>query len=414
MGDPQRAYPVLHVAGTNGKTSTVRMIDALLTAAGLRTGRYTSPHLVDPAERICLAGQPIGPDRLAATWAEVGPYVALVDAESRATGGPDLSFFEVTTALAFAAFADAPVDVAIVEVGLGGTWDATNVVDPAVAVICPVGMDHMDYLGDTIEEIAAEKAGIIKPGAIAVVAQQVPEAEAVILDRARAVADAIVVEGAGFGVVGRSVAVGGQVLALRSGDRVIDDILLPLFGEHQARNAALALAAVDAFLPGLDPDVIRTGFAAATSPGRLEIVRRSPTVILDAAHNPHGARTLADALVEAFAFTTVVGVLGVLADKDAEGILQALEPVLTHIVCSQPDSPRALPASALAAIAAEVFGDDRVSVEARVADAIDAAAALAEADQLYGGSGVLVTGSIVLVGEARGMLLAGESQPGER
>lgn len=409
MGDPQCAFPVLHVAGTNGKTSTVRMIDALLTAAGLRTGRYTSPHLADPAERICLAGEPIDDERLMATWAELAPYVDVVDAESRAAGGPELSFFEVTTGLAFAAFADAPVDVAVVEVGLGGTWDATNVVDPVVAVVCPVGMDHMDYLGGTIELIAAEKAGIIKPGAVAVVAGQVPGAEAVILDRARAVADSVVVEGADFGVVSRSVAVGGQLLALRAGGRVIEDIVLPLHGEHQARNAAVALAAVEAFLPGLDTDVIRAGFAAATSPGRLEVVRRSPTVILDAAHNPHGATTLADAVGEAFAFATLVGVLGVFADKDAEGILQALEPVLSHVVCTQPDSPRALGAAELGALAVEVFGEDRVSVADDLPDAIDRAASLAEADQQYGGSGVLVTGSIVLVGQARGLLLAAGS-----
>jgi dihydrofolate synthase/folylpolyglutamate synthase len=268
-------------------------------------------------------------------------------------------------------------------------------------------MDHMDYLGGTIELIAAEKAGIIKPGAVAVVAGQVPGAEAVILDRARSVADSVVVDGADFGVVSRSLAVGGQLLALRAGGRVIEDIVLPLHGEHQARNAAVALAAVEAFLPGLDADVIRAGFAAATSPGRLEVVRRSPTVIVDAAHNPQGATTLAEAVGEAFAFATLVGVLGVFADKDAEGILQALEPVLSHIVCTQPDSPRALAAADLGALAVEVFGDDRVTVAADLPDAIDRAASLAEADQQYGGSGVLVTGSIVLVGQARGLLLSG-------
>jgi dihydrofolate synthase/folylpolyglutamate synthase len=413
MGDPQRVFPVLHVAGTNGKTSTARMIDALLTAAGLRTGRYTSPHLVDPAERISLAGEPIDDERLAAAWAEVAPYVAVVDATSRAAGEPDLSFFEVVTALAFAAFADAPVDAAVVEVGLGGTWDATNVVDPAVAVVCPVGMDHMDYLGDTLEQIAAEKAGIIKPGCAAVVARQQPGADAVILERAREVAASVAVEGVDFDVVARAVAVGGQVIALRAGGRFVDDILLPLHGEHQANNAATALAAVEAFLPGLDADVIRAGFAAATSPGRLEVVRRSPTVILDAAHNPHGAAALALALEESFAFATLVGVVGVLSDKDATGMLEALEPVLAHIVCTQPRSPRALAALDLAATAAGVFGEDRVTVADDLGDAIDRAAALAEADLQYGGSGVLVTGSIVLVGEARA-LLAGTERPAGR
>jgi dihydrofolate synthase/folylpolyglutamate synthase len=400
------------VAGTNGKTSTARMIDALLTAAGLRTGRYTSPHLVDPAERISLAGEPIDDARLMAAWDEVAPYVAVVDATSRAAGEPDLSFFEVVTALAFAAFADAPVDVAIVEVGLGGTWDATNVVDPAVAIVCPVGLDHMDYLGETIEQIAAEKAGIIKPGCVAVIARQQPGADAVILDRARAVAASVAVEGVDFDVVGRAVAVGGQVLALRAGGRVIDDIVLPLHGEHQAHNAAAALAAVDAFLPGLDPDVVRAGFAEATSPGRLEVVRRSPTVILDAAHNPHGAAALAGALEESFAFATLVGVVAVLSDKDATGILEALEPVLSHVVCTQPQSPRALAAADLAATAAGVFGDDRVSIAEGLSDAIDRAATLAEADLQYGGSGVLVTGSIVLVGQARALLSVSDRAAG--
>jgi dihydrofolate synthase/folylpolyglutamate synthase len=343
-----------------------------------------------------------------ATWEEIAPYVAVVDANSAADDGAPLSYFEVMTALAFAAFADAPVDVAVVEVGLGGGWDSTNVADGAVAVITPIGLDHRDYLGDTIEEIAREKAGIIKADAITVVAQQELAAAEVILARTVEVGSVVAREGLEFGVAARGVAIGGQVLSLRGLNAQYDDVFLPLFGEHQARNAAVALAAVEAFLGGvgpLDGDVVRAGFANVTSPGRLEVVRRSPTVILDAAHNPHGATALARAIDDSFDFTSLVGVVGVLADKDALGVLVALETCLHRIVVTQPASPRALDAGALAALAEEVFGADRVFVEPNLPDALDRATALTEEAGTYGGSGVLVTGSVVLVGEARRLLM---------
>lgn len=410
LGSPQGTYPVIHVTGTNGKSSTARMIESLLRSFGLRTGLFTSPHLSDPRERICLDGEPIDAERVLATWAELEPYVAVVDANSAAAGGAPLSYFEVMTALAFAAFADAPVDVAVVEVGLGGTWDSTNVADGAVAVLTPIGLDHREYLGDELAGIAETKAGIIKAGSIAVVAEQEPAAAEQILHRVVEVDATIAREGMEFGVVARGVAVGGQVLTIKGLTAEYDDVFLPLFGEHQAHNAALALAATEAFLGGvgsLDPDLVRAGLASVRSPGRLEVVRRSPTVLIDAAHNPHGAAALARAIGDSFDFTQLVGVVGVLADKDAVGLLTALEPCLDSVVLTQPASPRALSAETLADLAIDVFGEERVFVEPDLPDAVDRAIALAEESGELGGSGVLVTGSVVLVGQARDMLRTG-------
>ena len=411
LGHPQRAYPVIHVTGTNGKSSTARMIESLLRAFGLRTGLFTSPHLVDPRERICLDGEPIEAQRLLDTWAEIAPYVAIVDEQSTRDGGPQLSYFEVLTALAFAAFADAPVDVAVVEVGLGGGWDSTNVADGVVAVVTPIGMDHRDYLGDSVLGIAEEKAGIIKPDSVAVLAQQDVDVAEVLLKRVAEVDATVAREGIEFGVMGRALAVGGQVLTIKGLAAEYDDVFLPLFGEHQAHNAAVALAAAEGFLRGvgpLDADLVRQGFASVTSPGRLEVLRRGPTVVVDAAHNPHGARALAAALADSFDFASLVGVVGVLSDKDALGILEALEPTLDRIVVTQPSSPRAVPADDLAVLAVDVFSEDRVFVEPEFAEALDRAMQLAEESGEYGGAGVLVTGSVVLVGEARAAL-AGDS-----
>lgn len=410
LGDPQHAFPVIHVTGTNGKSSTARMIESLLRAFGLRTGLFTSPHLVDARERICLDGEPISAERLLDVWEEIAPYVAIVDERSTAEGGPVLSYFEVLTAMAFVAFSDAPVDVAVIEVGLGGGWDSTNVADGAVAVVTPVGLDHREYLGDSLSDIAREKGGIIKPDSVAVLAQQDVDVAEVLLERIAEVDAAVAREGIEFGVASRALAVGGQVLAVKGLGAEYDDLFLPLFGEHQAHNAAVAVAAAEAFLGGvgpLDADLVRQGLASVTSPGRLEVLRRGPTVVVDAAHNPHGAKALAAALGDSFDFASLVGVVGVLAEKDALGILEALEPALDRIVVTQPTSPRAMPADDLAVLAGEVFSDDRVFVEPDFADALDRALQLAEESGEYGGAGVLVTGSVVLVGEAR-KALAGE------
>jgi dihydrofolate synthase / folylpolyglutamate synthase len=415
LGDPQHAFPVIHLTGTNGKTSTSRMVDTLLRSLDLRTGRFTSPHLERINERICIDGEPLTDEEFVRAFNEVAPYTHLVDS----TQPFPLSFFETVVAMAYAAFADAPVDVAIVEVGLGGEWDATNVADGAVAVVTPIAVDHARLLGDTPEVIAVEKAGIIKPGAVAVLAEQLPGPAEVLLRRCAEVDVTPVREGLEFAVVSRVPAVGGQMLTLRGLRAEYDEVFLPLYGAHQAQNAVTALAAVEAFLGDqvLDAEIVRDAFSRATSPGRLEIIRRSPMILLDAAHNPHGAESTAAALEDSFAFSPLIGVIGVMADKEVEGVLAAFEPHLAHVVCTQNSTARALPAVELAAVAREVFGEDRVSVTPRLIDAIDEATTLAEAGEAVGssiGSGaVLVTGSVVTVGEARAMLRRRE-RPADR
>jgi dihydrofolate synthase / folylpolyglutamate synthase len=417
LGDPQRAYPVVHVAGTNGKTSTTRMIDALLAEAGLRTGRYTSPHLQRATERITLDGSPITRERYVEVYREIQPYIELVDA-GREPGQPALSKFEVLTAMAFAAFADAPVEVAVVETGLGGRWDATNVADGAVSVITPIGIDHEEYLGSDLAGIAAEKAGIIKPGSIAVLSTQQAEAAAVLLERCVELGATVARQGLEFGVLRRDKAVGGQLLKLQGLGGAYTDVFLPLHGEHQAGNAAVALAAAEALLGAgadrqLDVDGVRAAFAGVTAPGRLERVRTAPAVLVDAAHNPHGARALAAALTDEFGFRRLVGVVAVLRDKDVTGMLEALEPVLDEVVVTQNGSPRALDVDELAAVAVGVFGGERVTVETRLDDAIEQAVQMAEEVDEEGaslaGGGVVVTGSVVTAGEAR--LLFGKATP---
>lgn len=408
LGDPQRAYPVIHLTGTNGKTTTSRIIDTLIRATGLRTGRFTSPHVESMTERISIDGEPLTREQFLRSYNEIAPYLHLVDRDS----DHPLSFFETVVAMAFSTFTDAPVDVAVVEVGMGGSWDATNVADGVVAVIAPISVDHAKYLGARPQDIAVEKAGIIKPGATVVCAAQSPEVAQVLAERAQEVGATIQWEGIDFGVEHRVPAVGGQMLRLRGLRGEYDEVFLPLYGAHQAQNAALALAAVEAFT-GEEPlgdELVHEAFGQVTSPGRLEIVRRSPTIVLDAAHNPHGAAALVAALQDSFTFSPLVGVVGVMADKDYEGVLAELEPALAHIVCTQNSTPRAMPAQELAEVAEGIFGVDRVHVAARLEDAIDQAATLAEQGGTYGeaigSGGVLVTGSVITVGEARVMLKA--------
>ena len=467
LGDPQRSYPVIHITGTNGKTSTARMIESLLRARGLRTGLFTSPHLSSIRERIVVDGQPVSAETFVAAYDELAPYLAMVDGQQ----ATQLSFFEVLTGMAFAIFADVPVDVAVVEVGLGGTWDATNIADGAVAVVTPISLDHTAYLGGTVEEIATDKAGIIKPGAVAVLAQQpLPAAEA-LLRRAVTVGASVVREGLEFGVLNRDLAVGGQRLDLRGLRGDYTDIVLPLFGAYQAGNAAVALAAVEAFAAGtplagqsadleadqadetagwpaeddgsessapadtgladldddrpvvpparpaadddeppgaLGQDLVREGFAQVTSPGRLEVVRRSPVVILDAAHNPAGMEAAMEALTEAFTFAAVIAVLAVSEDKDVAGILDQMEPVISELVVTRNSSDRSMDPDKLGELAASVFGAERVHVARRLDDALEMAVGLADDASGEDGltlTGVLVTGSVVTAGDAR-LLLA--------
>jgi dihydrofolate synthase/folylpolyglutamate synthase len=409
LGEPHRGYPVVHVTGTNGKTSVARMVDALLTEVGLRTGRYTSPHLQRATERINVDNRPVTAERYVEVYRDVKPFVELIDAKSGAgEGGVALSKFEVLTAMGFAAFADAPVEAAVVEVGLGGRWDATNVVDGTVAVITPIGLDHAEYLGTDLLGIAREKAGILKPGAVAVLAAQDKAVADVLLERCVEMDAQVAREGVEFGVREREIALGGQRLVLQGLGGTYDDIFLPLHGEHQAHNAGLALAAAEALVGAgpqqpIDADVVRAAFAGVLSPGRLERLAAGegvPTVLTDAAHNPHGARALAASLTSEFRFTRLVGVLGVLREKDARGILTELEPALHEVVVTANSSPRAMDPDELGALAVEVFGSERVSVEPAFGEAVEQAGELAE-EGGESGVGVVITGSVVTAGEAR-------------
>lgn len=419
LGSPQLSYPSIHITGTNGKTSVSRMVDALVTALHQRTGRITSPHLQSVTERICIDGKPISPARYVATYREIEPFVQMIDAQSQAADGPAMSKFEVLTAMAFTAFADAPVDVAVVEVGMGGRWDATNVINAPVAVITPISIDHVEYLGSDITAIAGEKAGIIRqaavgaPDTVAVIGRQVPEAMEVLLAQAGRTDAAVARQDSEFAVLDRQIAVGGQVLQLQGLGGVYSDIYLPLHGEHQAHNAALALAAVEAFFGAgaqrqLDVEAVRAGFAEVTSPGRLERLRSAPTVFIDAAHNPSGAAALAQTLADEFDFRYLVGVLSVLTDKDVEGILAALEPVLDSVVVTHNGSPRALDIESLALAARECFGHDRVITAENLRDAFDTATALidevAAEKNAFSGTGIVITGSVVTAGTARDLL----------
>jgi folylpolyglutamate synthase/dihydrofolate synthase len=467
LGDPQRAYPVIHITGTNGKTSTARMTETLLRARGLRTGLFTSPHLSSIRERITVDGEPLSAERFADAYDEVLPYLAVVDQDQPAP----LSFFEVLTAMAFAVFTDAPVDVAVIEVGVGGTWDCTNIADGTVAVITPISLDHERYLGNTVTSIAGEKAGIIKPGAVAVLAQQPVDAAEVLLRRAVEVGATVAREGLEFGVTRRELAVGGQLLGIHGLLGNYDDLFLPLFGAHQAGNAACALAAVEAFAGApstadygelgaggvqetgrreaaqpapaatagrrsamkgegeaggvraggsggvvpprqaqLDPELVRTAFAMMSSPGRLEVVRRSPVVIVDAAHNPAGMAATVAALSEAFTFSELVAIIAVSEDKDVPGILDELEPVVSELVVTGNSSPRSADPAKLAEMAGAVFGPDRVRMVPRLDDAIEIGVALADEADARGTAVVLIAGSVITAGDAR--LLLTRSDPG--
>ena len=410
LGDPQNFYPSIHITGTNGKTSTSRIIDSLLTAFGMKTGRFTSPHLLDVRERISLEGQPITREGFVRAWDDIAPYVGMVDERSAQEGGPRLSFFEVFTIMAYAAFADYPVDAAVVEVGMGGRWDATNVIDAGVSVITPIALDHTKWLGSTIEEIAREKAGIIKPGQVVVIMAQEEDVLDILLEQARSV-DAIArVEGRDFEVVDRQMGVGGQMVTIRTPSAVYEDVFVPLFGEYQAHNAAAALVAVEAFMGGrgLDGRIVEQGLMNASSPGRMQVVRHSPTIIVDAAHNPAGAATLREAVESSFSFARIAGVYSAMGDKDVEGVLSEVEPFIDHLVVTQMPGDRAANLERLAQIAGEVFGPDRVDVRESLADAVDRAAEIAEAGaEPADRSGILVFGSVMLAGEM--LALAGYS-----
>ncbi len=402
LGSPQLAYPTIHIAGTNGKTTTSRMVDSLMNATGLRTGRFTSPHLESLLERIAINGEPIDPTFFIFAYNDVAPYLELMDKKFE----NPISFFEAMTALAFVAFSEWPVDIGVIEVGMGGEWDATNVVEAAVSVITPIGFDHTVYLGNTLTEIAKTKSGIIKEGSSVILAQQEPEAAIELMRRVAEVGAEVAREGVEYSLESRAIAVGGQLITIKGISGRYEDLFLPLHGKHQASNAATALAAVEAFFGGqeLDPESVQAGFAAVTSPGRCETVFHDPTVILDAAHNPHGAKALAETLEAEFTFDEIIGVFGAFADKDVAGILKELEPVLNSLIVTASNSSRAMPVRDLEQIANQIFGPERVMVVDNLEEAIKRAIADARRPLTDDSVGVVITGSVVTVGQARAIL----------
>lgn len=399
LGSPQLTYPTIHVGGTNGKTTTSRMVDSLLFEMGLRTGRFTSPHLESYLERISINGQPIDAKELIFSFNDIAPYLDLMDSKF----DHPISFFEAITALAFAAFAEHPIDVGVIEVGMGGLWDATNVVDADVSVIMPIGLDHTEYLGETLAEIAQTKAGIIKEGGFVVLAQQEPECAVELLKQAALVGADVAREGVEYSVISRSIAVGGQLLTIQGAKDVYTDIFIPLHGKHQASNAAAALVAVEAFFGDqeLDIEAVRAGFANVTSPGRCEIIHRDPTIIIDAAHNPHGAAALADTIQSEFTFDDVIGIFAPMGDKDVRGILLELEQVMDSVIVTANSSPRAMKIEELELIAAEIFGIDRVFTADNLSEAIEKAIKDSVRPLSEDTIGILITGSVVTAGEAR-------------
>ena len=399
LGSPQLTYPTIHIGGTNGKTTTSRMIDSLLFEMGLRTGRFTSPHLETYLERISINGQNIDPKALIFSYNDIAAYLDLMDSKFE----HPISFFEAMTALALAAFAEHPIDVGVIEVGMGGEWDATNVVDADVSVIMPINLDHTEYLGETLTEIAQTKAGIIKESGFVVLAQQEPEVAKELLKRAATMGADVAREGVEYSVLSRSLAVGGQLLTIQGASDTYEDIFLPLHGKHQASNAAAALVAVEAFFGDqeLDIEAVRAGFANVTSPGRCEVVHRDPTIILDAAHNPHGAAAIAETVQSEFTFDEVIGVVAPMGDKDIHGILLELEQVMDSVIVTTNSSSRSTPVDKLEKIAIEIFGADRVFSDEELENALDRAIKDTVRPLSDDSIGILVTGSVVTVGEAR-------------
>ncbi len=399
LGNPQQMYSIVHITGTNGKTSTARMIESLCRAHGLRTGLMTSPHLRFVNERIMIDGKPIGDEQFVDNWRDVEPYIQLVDSELVAAGEVPLTYFETLTVLTLATFADAPVDVAVLEVGMGGEWDSTNVADADVAVFTPIGIDHAEFLGDTVAKIARTKAGIIKPGSIVVTATQEPDALAEIVRAAEIFGDEVFVEGDDFELNSNLSAVGGQVLQVRGRASAYRDVPVTLHGAHQAHNAALAIAAVESlFGNGSRPipdEILSVALGNVTSPGRLQYLAANPPIIVDAAHNPHGAQALATAITDVLPFERVWVVLGVLDDKDSQGIIEALDPVVAGFVCTQSGSDRATQAHELADTVSALVGPGKVHAEPTLASAIETAKTLCDP-----GDAIMVTGSITLVGDA--------------
>lgn len=400
-GSPQLSFPVIQIAGTNGKTSTSRTVESLLRAHGLRTGLFTSPHLVDFAERFQIDGEPVGGNALADAWEELRLPLQVVDAELEAAGHGPITFFEALAVLAFAIFADAPVEVGVIEVGMGGEWDATNIADAQVAVFTPIDLDHTAILGRDLATIARTKAGIVKPGATVVSAVQAPEALSEIIEAAENEGAALLIAGRDFALIEDRLAVGGRQIDVRGlHGHDYDPAFVPLFGHYQAENVAVAIAAAEAFLGGERPlpeEVLDEGLRQLTSPGRLQLIGTDPIVYVDSAHNPHGAEALARAVTESFGFEELALVVGSMADKDSVGVLEALAPIATAVYLAPVGSPRGMPAGELAALGADALEGLPVEVTDSAAEAIEVARGWAARAE---GRAVLVTGSVLLAGEA--------------
>ena len=404
LGSPQLSYPTIHIAGTNGKTTTTRLIDSLCFELGMRTGRFTSPHLESFLERISINGESISAEGMIATYNDIALYLDLIDSKM-----PNkLSFFEAMCALSFVAFAEFPVDVGIFECGMGGEWDSTNVINAAVSVITPIGFDHMEYLGDTLEKIATTKSGIIKEGSFAVLARQESEVAQVLTHKCAQVDATPIREGIEYSVKSRALAIGGQLISIAGVYGEYNDLFLPLHGAHQAANAATAIAAVEVFAGErkLDEEVVRTALVNATSPGRCEIVMRNPTVIVDAAHNPHGAHSLKQTLSDEFDFDAVIGVVAPMGDKDVSGIMEELEGVMSNVIVTRNSSHRAASVDELFDSAREIFGGERVQKFETLESAISAAIEQAKLQNAVQDSNVavVIAGSVVTAGEARAIV----------
>lgn len=415
LGDIHQSAPVITVTGTNGKTSTARMIDSIVSAHDLRVGRFTSPHLHSVTERISVDGGPVAAETFVRIHDEISPVLDLVDAELVAEGRGRLTFFEALTILAFAVFADAPVDVVVTEVGMGGEWDSTNVADAQVCVFTKIGLDHQQFLGDTLTEIATTKAGILNrsldpspaPNPVAVIAAQTEEAQNALDAEVERRQTPALTEGRSFRLLERTRAVDGQLITVQGVRDVYTDIFLPLHGIHQAHNAAVALVAAEAFLSDEDKplvlDTVAEGLSRVTSPGRAELVRTGPAVVVDGAHNPDAAHVLAETITEAFDFDYTVMVLAMFADKDILGVLEELHRSADVFVISQALNSRALDAHELAEAVREWVDEDSVI------ETPDLNAALMKAIDLANNSGatspgIVVTGSLHTVAEARLLL----------
>ena len=396
MGQPQNNFKTIHIAGTNGKTSTSRMIERLLRTLDLKTGLFISPHLIHPRERIEINGQIISDKRFQEIFDEINPYLEIID--QKFVDAP-MTFFEVLTAMGFLAFSDEPIDVLSLEVGMGGRWDSTNVVTPEVSVITAIGLDHQEFLGSSIKEIAFEKAGIIKENIPVVISKQVKEANLVLNEVALSRGSQTIREGIEFDVLERTVGVGGQQLNIATPFGNYQDLFLPLFGKFQASNAACALTAVETFLgKKLDLELVQDAFADFKSPARLQIVKRNPTILVDAAHNISGVQNTLEAINETFKFDNKILIIGFMKDKDIDEMLDLLKGYAQDVILTQANSTRAITAQDLNNKVNLIPSfSQNITWKSSSKNALEDAVEIAKSKN--SSTGIIVLGSIALAGE---------------